>query len=163
MIFSMWDTATDLLVKAGDVRSVLVGVFIGVRFSVLEALISIKTAQVSTTWWNRKKWRRKALRSVKLVRKWVKRGNVNLVHNLHLLEAELAILNGHNRLAEESYQLAITAASTNGFLQDKALSHELASLYFGSKGDVCKRDHHMEHAIICYEEWGARAKVDQLR
>ena len=76
MIFSMWDTATELLVKAGDVRSVLVGICVGVRFSVLEALVSIKTAQRSTTWWNRKKWSIKALSSVKLIRKWVKRGNV---------------------------------------------------------------------------------------
>ena len=72
VIFSMWDTATELLVKAGDVRSVLVGICVGVRFSVLEALVSIKTAQRSTTWWNRKKWSIKALSSVKLIRKWVK-------------------------------------------------------------------------------------------
>lgn len=163
VIFSMWDTATELLVKSGDVRSVLVGICVGVRFSVLEALISIKTAQRSTTWWNRKKWSIKASRSVKRIRVWVKGGNVNLVHMLHLLEAELANLNGYNTMAEESYQLAITTASANGFRQDNALSHELASIYYGSKGDVCNRDHHMKHAIICYEEWGAQAKVDQLR
>ena len=163
VIFSMWNTATELLVKAGDVRSVLVGICVGVRFSVLEALVSIKTAQRSTTWWNRKKWSTKALSSVKQIRKWVKRGNVNLVHILHLLEAELANLNGYDRRAEENYQLAISTASTNDFRQDKALCHELASMYYGSKGDVCKRDDHMKHAILCYEEWGARAKVDQLR
>lgn len=163
VIFSKWDTATELLVKVGDVSSVLVGICVGVRFSILEALISIKTAQRSTTWWNRKKWSIKALSSVKQIRKWVKRGNVNLVHILHLLEAELANLNGYNTMAEESYQLAISTASANGFRQDKALSHELASMYYGSKGDVSKRDDHMRHAIICYEEWGAHAKVDQLR
>ena len=163
VIFSMWDTATKLLVEAGDVRSVLVGVVIGVRFSVLEALVSIKTAQASTTWWNRKKLSIKALSSVNLIRKWVKSGNVNLVHNLHLLEAELANLNGYDRLAEDNYELAITTASANSFRQDKALSHELASMYYGSRGDVYKRDHHMKHAILCYEEWGAQAKVDQLK
>ena len=78
-------------------------------------------------------------------------------------QAELANLNGYNTMAEESYQLAISTASANGFRQDKALSHELASMYYGSKGDVSKRDDHMRHAIICYEEWGAHAKVDQLR
>ena len=56
---------------------------------------------------------------------WVKRGNVNLVHILHLLEAELANLNGYDRIAEENYQLAISTASTNDFRQDKALCHEL--------------------------------------
>ena len=93
---------------------------------------------------------------------WVKRGNVNLVHILHLLEAELAYLNGHNIVAEESYQLAISTSSANGFRQDTALSHELASMYYGSKGDTCKRDDHMKHALLCYEEWGAWAKVDKL-
>lgn len=100
---------------------------------------------------------------MKLIQKWVRRGNVNLVHSLHLLEAELAVLDGNaSRKAEESYKSAIAIASKNGFLQDQALSHELASLYFEGRGDDSRRDHHMEHAIQCYLAWGAMAKVAQL-
>ena len=170
VLFSEWDdtSAMDLLVEAGDVRAVLVGIYTGVRFTFLEALILIKTAQAaaqrtSIMWCNSGwKWKRIAQRSVKLIRTWVRRGNVNLTHNLHLLEAELSVLDGDDKMAEDSYQLAIAIASRNGFLQDLALSHELASAYFKSQGDDCRGDYHMDHAIRCYSEWGATAKVSQL-
>ena len=164
MLFSEWETAADLLQEAGDLRSALVGIFTGVRFTFCEALISIKTAQSSSVGMiTRWMWKRRGIRVIKIIRGWVELGNPNVVHMLHLLEAELAVLNRHDRLAEDSYEMAITTASANGFRQDKALSHELASMYYGSRGDVCKRDHHMKHAILCYEEWGAWAKADQLK
>ncbi|EJK70396.1 hypothetical protein THAOC_08250, partial [Thalassiosira oceanica] len=54
-------------------------------------------------------------------------------------------------------------AEKNGFLQDQALSNELASLYFESIGDTTQKSVHRENAIRCYSEWGATAKVEQLR
>ena len=91
-----------------------------------------------------------------------KKGNVNLVHCLHLLEAEMAALENKCSKAEDSYKAAITVASTNGFIQDCALSHELTSAYFGRKGDHYWKDYHMEQCIERYSEWGAAAKVEQL-
>ena len=44
VIFSEWDKAIDILEEAGDVRAVLVALFIGVRFTFLEALVLIKAA-----------------------------------------------------------------------------------------------------------------------
>ena len=163
MLFSDWDSAKDLLQEAGDVRSALVGIFTGVRFTFLVALISMKTVQASTTWWMKWKWKRRGVRATKTIRTWVKGGNVNLVHILHLLDAELAVLNGYDRLAEDGYQLAINTASAKGFLQDVALSHELASSYLNNRGDSFQGGYHMEQAIRYYSEWGATAKVDQLK
>eukprot|EP00578_Thalassiosira_sp_NH16_P023676 CAMPEP_0181082736 /NCGR_PEP_ID=MMETSP1071-20121207/3781_1 /TAXON_ID=35127 /ORGANISM="Thalassiosira sp., Strain NH16" /LENGTH=743 /DNA_ID=CAMNT_0023164343 /DNA_START=105 /DNA_END=2336 /DNA_ORIENTATION=+ len=174
VIFGEWEDATNIAIKAGDVRAALVATYTSIRFTFLRALIYIKAAQSQPTGTNellgrmicsadRYKWKRKALKEMKLIQKWVRRGNVNLVHSLHLLEAELAVLDGNaSRKAEESYKSAIAIASKNGFLQDQALSHELASLYFEGRGDDSRRDHHMEHAIQCYSAWGAMAKVAQL-
>lgn len=158
VIFSEWDKAIDILEEAGDVRAVLVALFIGVRFTFLEALVLIKAAHASKTWYKRWKWKKRALKSINIIRKWVKKGNVNVIHYLHLLEAELAVLNGNSHVAEDSYKLAITVAEKNGLIQDLALSHELAS-----KGDDYHRDHHMKNAIKCYSEWGATKKVRQLK
>lgn len=81
-----------------------------------------------------------------------------MLYNLHLLEAELAVLNGNSYVAEDSYKLAITVAEKNGLIQDLALSHELASI-----GDDSHREYHMKNAIKCYFEWGATKKVRQLK
>ena len=98
----------------------------------------------------------------KILRGWIKSGDVNLVHYLHLVEAEYAALQGKSDQAENNYKSAIAVASRNGFVQDRALAHELASAYFESKGDTYWKDHHMERCKEYYLEWGATAKFRQL-
>ena len=158
VIFSEWDKAIGILEEAGDVRANLLALFAGARFTFLEALVSIKAAHISKTWYKRWKWKRRARKSINIIRKWVKRGNVNVIHYLHLLEAELAVLNGNSNMAEDSYTLAITVAEKNGLIQDQALSHELAS----AAGIDNRGDYHMKRAIKYYSEWGATKKVSQL-
>ena len=163
IFFQKWDDAVSLLVEAGNLRSSLPGSFVGARFTFLEALISIKAAQSKNeSWLKKRRGKNKALKAMKLIRGWVKKGNVNLVHSLHLLEAELAALDKKPQKAENSYKAAITVASTNGFLQDRALSHEVASIYFAGKGDDYWKDYHMQQCLASYSEWGAAAKVRQL-
>ena len=163
VFFQQWDDAANLLVTAGNLLPCMPGSFVGARFTFLEALISIKAAQSKKeSWLKKRRWKKKALKAMKLIRGWVKKGNVNLVHSLHLLEAELAALDKKPQKAENSYKAAITVASTNGFLQDRALSHELASVYFAGKGDDYWKDYHMQQCLACYSEWGADAKVQQL-
>ena len=159
VIFSEWDKAIDILEQAGDVRANLLALFAGVRFTFLEALVLIKAAARSKTWYKRWKWKRRARKSINIIRRWMKRGNVNVIHYLHLLEAELAILNGNSNMAKDSYSLAIAVAEKNGLIQDEALSHELAS----AAGIDIHGDYHMKNAIRCYSEWGATKKVSQLK
>ena len=85
-----------------------------------------------------------------------------LFNSLLLLEAELAALDNKPQKAESSYKAAITVASRSGFLQDRALSHELASVYFAGEGDDYWKDYHMQQCLACYSDWGAVAKVQQL-
>jgi len=106
----------------------------------------------------------KAMKEMRTIRKWVKRGNPNVVHSLHLLEAELAALNGKNNKAEQHFKSAIDTAEKNRFLQDQALSNEMASTYYKRRRDESNRDYHLKQAIECYSRWGATAtaKADQL-
>ena len=164
VIFSQWEAASALLLEANDVRSILGVAFQGMRFTFIEALICLKAAQSSSSGMiSRWMWKKRGIKVMKIIRGWVELGNPNVIHLLHLLEAELTILNGYDRLVEDSFQLAINTASAAGFLHDLALSHELVSSYLTKRGDSSQGDYHMEQAIKYYSEWGANAKVDQLK
>ena len=164
VFFGEWEEAAEMLNSAGDgVQDALLASFTGIRWTILEALISIKATRFSKKIVTSFKWRRRAYKAVLTVRGWAKKKNPNVEHSLHLLEAELASNEGKKRKAESHYRDAIDTAEKNGFLQDQALSNELASLYFGSIGDKAKESVHRENAIRCYSEWGATAKVEQLR
>ena len=161
--FCNWGTAAEILVEAGDLKKVAGGLFGGIRVVIVQGLISIHAAQDAQSIWKRRKWKRKALLAVKQIRSWVQKGAVNIVHNLYLLIAELAALEGKHSKAEENYKSAITVATRNGFLHDKALSHELAWRYFDKRGDNYWANYHHERCQESYSDWGATAKVDSLR
>lgn len=156
------DDATNLLIEAGDVSPCLTGIIAKTRFIFLDAFISIQAARVEKTWNKKRKWKRRGMKSIKIIRRWVKSGNVNLVHRLHLLESELARLEGKNAKAKANYKSAITVACENGFIQDCALSHELASAYYGSIGDEDCEEYHMEQCKEYYSQWGATAKIELM-
>ena len=161
--FGDWEEAKSLLLTTSDVRTVLKSVYPVVRYTFFEGLICIKAAQSSVGVMDSRKWKRRALKSMKYIRRWIKLGNVNIIHCLYLLEAELALLNGTNeKRVEDFYKSAIDIAAKNQFIQDEALSNELASSYFRSLNDVSRRDYYLGNAIRCYSEWGATAKVEQL-
>jgi len=164
VIFGEWEGALKLADQAGSKpRAALVATFTGIRFTFLVALIYVKAAQlIKTDTITRSKCKMKAMKEIRTIRKWVKRGNPNVVHSLHLLEAELAVLNGKNKKAEQHFISAIDTAEKNGFLQDQALSNEMASTYYKRRGDESNRDYHLKQAIECYSRWGATAKADQL-
>ena len=114
VIFQQWEEAEKLLTEAGDLRAILAGLITMPRYTFLEALVSIRVAQdKAIPWIKKRKWKKRAVKSMKLIRGWVKNGNVNFVHSLHLLEAELAAMNGKKEKAESSYKAAITTATTN--------------------------------------------------
>ncbi|KAL7537929.1 hypothetical protein ACHAXR_012069 [Thalassiosira sp. AJA248-18] len=163
VIFHDMDTALNLLNGAGNVRADTPGMYVSVRFTVLEALVYLKAAQASTSWQVKRKLTKKATKSMKLIRGWLKGGNVNVVHAMHLISAELAVLKGNKSEAEEQFKSAISVASRNGFLQDRGLAHELAGRHYATQGDTYWVRFHLERAEQSFTDWGATAKVEQLR
>ena len=95
----------------------------------------------------------------------MKSGNANVVHTLHLLSAEHAVLEGNKSAAEEQFKLAISVAARSGFLQDKGLAHahEFSGRYYEAKGGTYWARYHFECAEKSFAHWGAIAKVKQLR
>ena len=162
VFFQQWQEAVDLVQKAGNVRLFLSSTFVVVRYTFLEALAYLKAAQ-SSSGWKKRQMKKCAHNAMQLIRGWAKNGNVNVVHYLRILGAELAVLNGKNEKAKKSFNAAIAASSRNGFLQDRALAHELASAYFKAQGDDYWTDYHIECSRACYQEWGCSEKVEQLK
>eukprot|EP00984_Skeletonema_dohrnii_P013408 scaffold5549_cov79-Skeletonema_dohrnii-CCMP3373.AAC.11 len=133
------------------------------RYTFLEALTYLKAAQ-SASGWKRRQMKKCARKTLQLIQGWAKNGIVNVVHYLYILEAELGMLhgNGKNKNAKKSFNDAIATSSRNGFIQDRALVHELASAYFEAQGDDYWGNHHIECSKACYQEWGCGEKVEQL-
>ena len=162
VIFQQWDAAKKLLVEAGDLNQILLTLYHSVRLAFLDGLISLKAAQLSSSWMERRKWTKRAKKTIKTMKGWIKKGNVNVVHTWHLLSAEYAVLRGRNEEAEEQFKNAAKVARRNGFRQDRALSHELAGMYYSGKGDAYWADHHLKKAHEVYLEWEAKSKVEHL-
>ena len=139
----------------------MTGMFYAVRYTFLEALTYLKASQ-SASGWKKRQMKKAALKTMKIIQGWAKKGNVNVVHYLYILEAELAVLNGKSNKAKDKFKSAITTSSRNGFLQDRALAHELASSYYKAQGDDNWGDYQIERARACYEDWGCSEKVKQL-
>lgn len=163
VVFQKWESALTLLNEAGDIHAAIPGQAASVNLTWMEGLIYIKAAQASSgAWMRRRKWMRKATKSMKKIRGWVQKGNGNIVHAMHLLTAEYSTLKGNRTMAEEHFKMAISVATKNGFLQDRGLAHELAGTYFASKGDTYWANYHMGRAEISFTDWGASSKAAEL-
>eukprot|EP00984_Skeletonema_dohrnii_P034317 scaffold33528_cov84-Skeletonema_dohrnii-CCMP3373.AAC.2 len=135
VLCQQWRDAIDMVRKVGNVRRLLPSTFAPVRFTFLEALTYLKAAQSASGWKRRQM----------------------------IKQAELAALRGKNENAEESFNAGIASSRRSGFLQDRALAHELASAYFKSQGDDYWTNYHIECSRACYHEWGCSVKVEQLK
>jgi predicted ATPase/signal transduction histidine kinase len=79
-----------------------------------------------------------------------------------LAGAEIARITGRNDEAMALYEQAVHSARENGFVQNEALAHELASRFYRARGVDRIADTHLREARACYVRWGADGKVRQL-
>ena len=102
--------------------------------------------------------KRKARRSINAVRKAVIKEHkaVNLMHKLHLLDAEFLTLKAgvNKEIVREAYDRAITVSVRAGIRQDAALANLRAGLYFKGKDD-CWASHYLTRSLELFRDWGA--------
>jgi len=161
VIFQQWEEAIELVQKSGNVRLALTSAFNTVRYTFLQTLTYFKAAQ-SASGKKRKQMKKCGTATLKVIQGWAKNGNVNVVHYLRILEAELDLLQGNVKKAEESFKAAITSSRRNGFRNDTALAHELSSSFYKAKGDEYWTNYHLECSKSCYQEWECSEKVKLL-
>ncbi|MEH2157841.1 trifunctional serine/threonine-protein kinase/ATP-binding protein/sensor histidine kinase [Nostoc sp.] len=87
---------------------------------------------------------------------------MNFQHKFDLVEAERHRVLGEKIAAIELYDRAITLAKANEYIQEEALSNELAAKFYLEWGKEKIAQVYMQEAYYCYARWGAKAKTDNL-
>lgn len=109
------------------------------------------------------KYLRRAMSSLKTLQTWVKRGAVNCVYMIQLLEAEHHASAHDIDAALRSFDEAIASVTELQLVHHVALGYQLAGVCLVQNGQTKKAKSYLLHAIDNYEEWGATAIVDDLK
>jgi predicted ATPase/signal transduction histidine kinase/tRNA A-37 threonylcarbamoyl transferase component Bud32 len=97
------------------------------------------------------------------IRKWARCGAANFNVMLSLLTAEEARLDGRAQDATNAYTQAIQAAKEMDSLFYESLCNECCAEYWLGTGEDKIARVYMQEASFLYDQWGAAAKVKQLR
>lgn len=112
----------------------------------------------------KRKYRKAAAAAKTVVETWLEKGNPNVVHYKALLDAEHFALKGKREEARKCYGQALSLATRGGFLHDAAMANECyADFLLTDCGDRDEARHYLKKASRCFSEWGAHAKVEQLK
>lgn len=97
----------------------------------------------------------------KKMQEWVDY-SLNYLSKFYLVEAERYRINGNNLEAMSYYDRAIEFAKDNNYLNEEALSLELAAKFYFNWGKQKIAKVYLVDAYYCYMRWGAIAKVKDL-
>merc|ERR1712216_116925 len=86
----------------------------------------------------------------------------NFQHKLYVLQAEEAFCNNDFVSAKSFYEQAVAAAKKHRFINEEALSCELAGHFFLKVGDNETAIQYFLQAHEKYHEWGAVAKSNLI-
>ena len=96
------------------------------------------------------------------MQKWAHHAPINHLHKFYLVEAERHRVLGEKIQAMEMYDKAIALAKENEFINEEALTHELAAKFYLSWGKETIAQLYMQKAHYAYQVWGAQRKVKDL-
>ncbi len=96
------------------------------------------------------------------MQEWISYNPTNHLDKFYLVEAEQNRVLGQYLEAIKNYDLAISAAKENGYIQEEGLSNELAAKFYLQWGKEKVAQVYMQEAYYCYARWGAKAKTDDL-
>jgi len=97
-----------------------------------------------------------------ILHQWAEDAPMNYLHKWHLVEAEKQRVLGNKAEALEHYDRTIQLAQENHYLQEEALSNELAAKFYLDWGKEKVAQAYIHQAYYCYAHWGAKAKVEDL-
>ncbi|AFY42813.1 ATP-binding sensor histidine kinase [Nostoc sp. PCC 7107] len=98
----------------------------------------------------------------KLLKVWAVHAPKNFEHKYNLVEAEKCRVLGKKTAAIELYDRAIGGAIKNNYIQEAALSNELAAKFYLDWGKEKIAQVYMQEAYYGYANWGAAAKTEDL-
>jgi len=161
VVFGDFKTAAEDALKRGDeFPNFAVGMMYGFE-SVLRAIPLLIMARSDNPC--KAKYRMAAMKLLKRVRGWVKKGCVNLVAPLQLMEAEYMALQKKSNMARSYFEAAISCCRKENFHHFAGISCERYSSYLSDIGDSKGEKIYLQGAIDDYRQWGAARKVDFLK
>ena len=86
----------------------------------------------------------------------------NFLHKYLLMKAEISRVSNENLAAMEYYDLAISLAKENGYIQEEALANELAGDFYLTLDKDKIAQLYLIEAYYGYSRWGAQAKVHEF-
>ena len=107
-------------------------------------------------------WRPELERMMGRLRIWADNGPENFAHKYLLASAELARIDGRPQEAMGLYDQAAEAAQDGGFLQWQGMANERASAFWQERGSERLAHGYWQQAYVCYDRWGATAKVKAM-
>ncbi len=93
---------------------------------------------------------------------WANNCEANFLHRYLLVAAEMARLSDRQLEAMDLYDRAIQSARENEYIQNEALSNELAAKFYLKLDKEKIAQVYLTEAYYCYARWGAKAKVEDL-
>ncbi len=153
-IFGSWEIAEMLLEELEPFGSTDISPSRGLLRKSTRALAAFKLSRKNGK--KTKKYRNIGKTILKEVEKDVKNGNVNSYPFYLMLQAE-------ESPSKEKYDQSIRAFARLGFLNYEAYMCEQAGKFFLEKNDVGWGEFYMGHALVLYEEWGARGKANRMK
>jgi PAS domain S-box-containing protein len=101
-------------------------------------------------------------RHVEQLREWAENNPSTFADKHTLVSAEIARLERRDSDAMRLYEQAINLARENGFIQNEALTHELAARFYAERDVETVAHSYLRSARNGYDRWGAHGKVRQL-
>ncbi len=98
----------------------------------------------------------------KEMKEWADNCPDNFLHKYLLVAAEMARVSGNWLQAMDLYDRAISSAKEYEFIQNEALSNELAAKFWLELNKESFAKLYLLRARQCYQIWGAKRKVEQL-
>ncbi|MGJ5631673.1 trifunctional serine/threonine-protein kinase/ATP-binding protein/sensor histidine kinase [Nostoc sp. CALU 1950] len=93
---------------------------------------------------------------------WANYMPTNLLHKFYLVEAERYRVLGQKAEAIEMYDRAIAKATEHQYLNEQALSSELAARFYLEWGKEKIAQDYLLNAYYAYTRWGAKTKLEDL-
>ncbi len=105
---------------------------------------------------------KKVYRNQKELKKWSECIPDNYLHKFYLVEAEKMNVSGQDIKAMDFYDKAIALAKKYEYINEEALSCELAGKFYLSRNKINIARTFIIDARYCYLRWGAKRKVQDL-
>jgi len=123
------------------------------RFLILSELYSKEEKKVQN------KWHAELDQILNKLRIWSDNCPENFKHKYLLASAEMARIDFKDLEAMKLYDQALEEARSGNFVQWEGMVNERAYRFWKENGNECLADVYWRQAYICYNRWGAEAKI----